>query len=176
MSSVTLTYFTKDDFQQLIEWINTEEMLIQWSGHLFSFPLTQESLDWYIEGTNQPPNSDALVYKALNASGKTVGHISLGSISAKNQSARITRVFVDPQESGKGYCTEMVKLVLQIGFEELGLHRISLGVYSHLTSAIRCYQKAGMVLEGTHRDVLKTESGYWSYLEFSMLAEEWSKK
>jgi hypothetical protein len=49
---IRLEKFEVQDFQQLIEWISDEESLTIWSGALFSFPLTIESLDWYIDDTN----------------------------------------------------------------------------------------------------------------------------
>lgn len=170
---VTLAYFGREDFQQLIQWINTEELLTNWAGSMFRFPLSPESLEWYIEDTNQLPKSEAYIYKAIDENGKVIGHISLGGISEKNRSARISRVFVDPAESGKGYCRQMVTAVLQVAFEELKLHRISLGAYHTNTAAIKCYQGSGFSIEGVHRDVLFYNGGYWSLVEMSILEKEW---
>ena len=172
---IRLEYFTGNDFEQLKEWITDEEILMNWSGALFSFPLTQKSLDWYIEDVNDIAHSDALVYKVIEtATGIVVGHISLGGISRKNKSGRISRVLVAPAHQGKGYCYQMVKAVLKIGFEQLQLHRISLGVYDVNRSAIRCYQKAGLVIEGTSRDCLLFNGNWWSLVEMSILEDEWA--
>lgn len=174
---IRLEYFERSDFPQLMEWIKDEELLKNWSGSLFSFPLTQESLEWYIEDVNVMPTSDAFVYKVVETdTGKTVGHISLGGVSKKNRSARISRVFVGTNERGKGYCLQMVSAVLKIGFEELKLHRISLGVYDFNTSAIKCYQRAGMLIEGTQRDVLPFKGDWWSLVQLSILEKEWNSR
>jgi RimJ/RimL family protein N-acetyltransferase len=171
---IKLEYFSKDDFTQLMDWIKDEEALMNWSGSLFSFPLTKESMEWYIEDVNDINNSDAFIYKAIEtATGKVVGHISLGSISKKNKAARISRVLVDPAAQGKGYCCQMVQAVLKIGFEDLQLHRICLGVYDFNKAAIRCYQKAGLLIEGTNRDCLLFKGQWWSLVEMSILEEEW---
>ncbi len=171
---IELVQFKKDDFEQLIEWIHDEEILTNWSGSLFSFPLSSKSLDWYIEDTNLINESDAFVYKAMDKSGTTVGHISLGGISWKNRSARITRVLIgDTAQRGKGCCQGMIKAVLQIAFKELKLHRVSLGVYQNNPSAIRCYEKAGLKAEGIHRDILWFKNEWWSMIEMSMLETEW---
>lgn len=175
---IRLEYFTKQDFRQLIEWISNEQLLINWSGSLFRFPLTEESLDWYLEDTNDPTCSDALIYKAIDIeTGLPVGHISLGSISRKNRSARISRVLVgDNAQKGKGICTTMINEVLKIGFDELKLHRISLGVYDFNTAALRCYEKAGFVNEGLQRDVLLHKNEFWSLIEMSVLENEWKER
>jgi RimJ/RimL family protein N-acetyltransferase len=172
---IRLEYFTRDDFDLLIHWINDEAVLQNWTGSMFSFPLTHEKLDWYIEGSNDIATSDVFIYKAIDQeSGKTVGHVSLGSVSKKNQSARISRVLVgNTCERGKGYCSAMIQELLRIGFEELKLHRISLGVYTTNTGAIRCYERCGFAREGISRDVLKFDDEYWSLMEMSILEDEW---
>ena len=172
---IQLSYFSREDFPQLMEWISNEGILMNWSGALFSFPLTTESLDWYIEDVNDIERSEAFVYKATDAdTGKIVGHISLGGISKKNKAGRISRVFVAPEFQGKGYCRQMVTAVLKIGFEDLKLHRICLGVYDFNKAAISCYKKAGLVIEGTNRDCLLFKDEWWSLVEMSILEEEWA--
>jgi RimJ/RimL family protein N-acetyltransferase len=171
---ITLEYFTSNDFTQLMDWIKDEEALMNWSGSLFSFPLTKESMEWYIEDVNDINNSDAFIYKAVETeTGKVVGHISLGGISKKNKAGRISRVLVAPEYQGKGYCCQMIKAVLKIGFANLQLHRICLGVYDFNKAAIRCYQKAGLLTEGTNRDCLLFKGKWWSLVEMSILEEEW---
>ncbi|RYZ21791.1 MAG: N-acetyltransferase [Chitinophagaceae bacterium] len=172
---IRLEFFTRDDFQQLIGWIHNEHLLTNWAGSLFRFPLTEDSLEWYLRDTNDLAESDALVYKVVDTvSNKTVGHVSLGSISRKNRSGRISRVLVgDAAQKGRGLCTAMITELLRIGFEELKLHRISLGVYDFNHGAIRCYEKCGFVREGVQRDVLRYDDHYWSLLEMSILEDEW---
>ncbi|GAB2476381.1 aminoglycoside N(6')-acetyltransferase [Hymenobacter qilianensis] len=172
---IRLEYFTPADFQQLIQWIDTEKLLKEWSGSLFSFPLTEASLTWYIEGANDLTDPDAFIYKAIDTeTGETVGHISLGSFSETNKAARITRVLIgNTAARGRGYCQGMIKAVLRIGFEELGLHRISLGVYDFNEAAIGCYKKAGLKIEGVMRDVVRYKDGYWSLVEMAVLEDEW---
>ncbi|TCZ74091.1 GNAT family N-acetyltransferase [Flaviaesturariibacter aridisoli] len=172
---IRLEYFTPDDFEQLIGWIHNEHLLTNWSGSLFRFPLTRQSLEWYLEDTNDPATSDALIYKVVDTvSQKTVGHVSLGGISRKNRSARISRVLVgDTHQKGRGLCTAMIKELLRIGFGDLKLHRISLGVYDFNHGAIRCYEKSGFVREGVQRDILRYDDHYWSLLEMSILEDEW---
>jgi len=174
-SMIKLEYFERGDFGKLMEWIQDDELLMNWSGSLFSYPLSVEGLEWYIEDVNDIDNSDVFVYRAVDvANGNLVGHISLGGISKKNRSGRISRVLVgNTSDHGKGYCRDMVLAVLKIGFEELKLHRISLGVYDFNIGAIKCYQKAGLTIEGTTRDSLWFKGKWWSLVEMSILEGEW---
>jgi len=173
---IQLRDFGKDDFDQLINWIHTEELMMNWSGNLFRFPLTHDSLNWYISNTNDSPDPEAYVYKAIDAeTGEGVGHISLGGISTKNRSARISRVLIaEGCHRGKGYCSGMVKAILEVGFDQLKLHRITLGVYDTNIAAIKCYERAGFRQEGLHRDILFHHGKYWSMVEMAILEDEWN--
>ena len=53
---------------------------------------------------------------------------------------------------GRGIGTEAAKLMIQYGFEELGLHRIYLRVLAGNKQAIRSYEKAGFEQEGYLKD------------------------
>lgn len=174
---IALARFEKEDFDQLIEWISTEELMINWAGSLFSFPLTHKSLNWYIKNSNDLETSDAFTYKVIEQeTGDSIGHVSLGGISRKNRSARISRVLIGSKmHKGKGYCKEMMMSILKIGFEDLNLHRISLGVYDFNIGAIKCYEKTGFVTEGITRDTLAVKNQWWSIQEMSMLEDEWKK-
>ena len=170
-----LQYFMPGDFEQLIEWIDSEALLVNWCGSLFNYPLTHKSLEWYIQDVNDIEKSDAFIYKAVNSNtGNTIGHISLGGVSRKNRSARISRVLIGGSaDKGKGYCQAMLKAVIKIGFEDLKLHRIDLGVYSFNESALGCYKKAGFTIEGIRRDVLLYKGEWWSLVDLSILEAEW---
>ncbi|RYD71849.1 MAG: N-acetyltransferase [Sphingobacteriales bacterium] len=174
---IRLEHFEEKDFDQLINWINTEELLINWAGSLFSFPLTKQSMAWYLGDTNDKEKSDALVYRVVEVeTGKTVGHISLGGISRKNRSARISRVLIgDNENKGKGYCRQMINAVLTIAFNEMNLHKVSLGVYDYNSSALKCYQSAGFKIEGNMRDVLLYREKWWSLIEMGILEDEWKQ-
>lgn len=173
---IELRYFTSSDFKQLIEWSGDEAFMLQWAGPQFQYPLTEDQLTQYIEGANDPLKSDRLIYKAMDqASGQTVGHISL-RIERENRSGRIGRVLVGSSHTrGAGIGLQMINAVLKIGFDELKLHRISLGVFDFNHAAIRCYEKAGFIREGLLRDARKYQDSYWNLIEMSMLEDEWKR-
>ena len=169
---IKLETFNKSDFKQLMGWIDSEEFLIQWSGNAFAYPLNEQQLENYIESLN------TLVFKVIDEeSKKVVGHISLGQIDNINKSARIGKVLVgDTKMRGRSIGKHMMKAVLQIAFEELKLHRVTLGVYDFNTSAISCYEKIGFVKEGLLRESKKVGETYWNLWEMSRLEYEWSGK
>lgn len=172
MELIKLEPLKRSDFKQLINWINSEEFLIQWSGNAFTYPLNDQQLEQYIESTN------TLAFKVIDEDSKEViGHISLGQIDNINRSARIGKVLVgDTKMRGRSIGKHMMKAVLHIAFGELKLHRVTLGVYDFNTSAISCYEKIGFVKEGLLRDSKKVGETYWNLWEMSMLEYEWRAK
>ena len=171
---IPLQKFEKSDVKQLISWIDSPAFLLQWAGSAFQFPLTEEQLESYIENANKE-ESDVYIYKVLNLeTGKVIGHISLGRVDRKHRSARIGKVLVgDRDMRGKGIGGQMIAAVLKIAFDELKLHRVSLGVFDFNIGAIACYEKAGFVKEGLLRDCRLNGDEYWSMWEMSILEDEW---
>ena len=168
---IKLESFKKSDFKQLINWINSEEFLIQWSGNAFIFPLAEQPLEKYIESAN------TLACKVVDEeTSDVIGHISLGQIDNINKSARIGKVLVgNTKMRGRSIGKHMMKAVLHIAFDELKLHRVTLGVYDFNTSAISCYEKIGFVKEGLLRESKRVGETYWNLWEMSMLEYEWKK-
>ncbi|WP_332698462.1 GNAT family N-acetyltransferase [Halalkalibacter lacteus] len=171
---VKLKYFERSDFNQLINWIDSPDILLQWGGPGFDYPLNESQLEKYIENANND-SSDTLVYKVVHKeTASVIGHISLGKIDRKNKSARVGKVLVvDKNVRGQGIGQLMMTGILKVAFDELNLHRVSLGVFDFNVSAIACYEKAGFIKEGLLRDSRKNGNEYWSLWEMSILENEW---
>ena len=59
--------------------------------------------------------------------------------------------------------------LVRIGFDEMKLHRIDLGVYDFNKRAIKCYENCGFQIEGLFRENIKFENEYWSTYNMSIL-------
>lgn len=67
----------------------------------------------------------------------------------------------------------MINAVLKIGFEELGLHRIALGVYENNKAALNCYLQCGLKIEGISKDILWYKDAYLSMVDMAIMEDEW---
>ncbi|MFH1569990.1 MAG: GNAT family protein, partial [Gemmatimonadota bacterium] len=63
--------------------------------------------------------------------------------------------------------------VLRLGFADLGLHRISLNVFTHNRAALACYQSLGFRVEGTARESCRVGPDYWDSHSMAILDREW---
>ena len=163
--AIKLEKFEKSDYERLINWIDSEELLIIFSGGIFSFPLTHKQLDTYLEKENR------LVYKVIDTKTNIViGHAELNNINYKSENARICRVLVGEKKTRNiGYGTLIITALIKIGFEELKLHRLDLGVYDFNKQAIKCYKKCGFEIEGLLKENIKVGKEYWSTYTMSII-------
>jgi RimJ/RimL family protein N-acetyltransferase len=165
---IRLEKFDESDFERLINWIDSEESMIQFSGPIFNYPITHEQLDKYIAVDNR------LVYKVINTdSGEIVGHAELNNIDNKNKSARICRILIGEKPNrNKGFGKAIIKALIQIGFCDLQLHRLDLGVFDFNQQAIKCYKDCGFEIEGLLKDTTKMGSEYWSIYNMSIINKD----
>ncbi|AXF57516.1 GNAT family N-acetyltransferase [Salicibibacter kimchii] len=168
---IKLQAFQRSHMKKLIEWIETPEFLLQWGGPNFTFPLDENQIERYMQ------EPDRYIYSVVDQeSERIIGHISLGRIDKENRSARVGKVLVgDPDARGKGIGQRMMRDILTIAFDDMKLHRVSLGVFSFNEPAIACYEKVGFKKDGLLRDLRKMGDDYWSLFEMSMLESEWEE-
>ena len=162
---IKLENFIKSDYNRLINWIDSEELMMIFSAQAFSFPITHKQIEKYIKSPNR------IAYKVIDTTNnEIIGHAELKNVDYKNKSARICRVLVgDKENRNKGYGSLIIKELVRVGFKELQLHRIDLGVYDFNKQAIKCYQKCGFEIEGLLKDNIKFNDIYWSTYNMSII-------
>jgi RimJ/RimL family protein N-acetyltransferase len=136
---IRLEPFDRSGYAQLMQWVDTEEDLMQFAGPGLSFPLTEGQLDVYLKDPKRHS------FKVVDiASGKVIGH---AAIRLTDRSGCLCSLLIgDPQLRGKGTGKLLVDLLLNHTFNNLGQTRAELNVFDWNTVAIRCYEKAGFVV------------------------------
>ena len=81
-----------------------------------------------------------------------------------------------PTAAAAGSGTEATTLLLRYAFEDLRLHRVSLGVYAFNPRARHVYEKAGFVVEGVDREALLFDGRRVDMIRMAVLAPEWSAR
>lgn len=160
--------FCLDDASTLISWAPTSDDLLQWAGPLFTFPLEEEQLAKYASTADDCRHLISAVIRDSNA---VVGHAEL-NILADHELGQIRRLAVAPAMRERGVATRLLQWLVTFAFDDLGLHRLELCVFSFNERALRCYERAGFRREGLARDARKASNGYWD-LVYMALLENW---
>ncbi|KAL0580103.1 hypothetical protein V5O48_001879 [Marasmius crinis-equi] len=84
-------------------------------------------------------------------------------------------IMLAPEFWGKGYGTELTRFMVDYAFVELGLHRVSLGVFSHNVAAIALYKKIGFVEEGRKRKSTWVGGKWEDFISMGILEDEWAQ-
>jgi RimJ/RimL family protein N-acetyltransferase len=66
--------------------------------------------------------------------------------------------------------------MIEHGFRTLNLNRISLVVYENNPRAQRCYEKAGLSVEGRKRQAHYDEGQFFDIILMSILRSEWEEE
>jgi RimJ/RimL family protein N-acetyltransferase len=127
--------------------------------------------DWYTTRNDQRDRLDLAVTD--RASGACVGEAVLNEWDQQNRSCNF-RIFLGRAGRDRGLGTEATRLIVGYGFEGLGLHRISLEVYSFNPRARRVYEKAGFQAEGILRETLRYGDQWIDATVMSILDREWA--
>ena len=77
---------------------------------------------------------------------------------------------------GKGYGTDVMKVILRYAFTELNLQRLTLTVFEYNPRAVRAYEKTGFRHEGRLRQFLNREGRRWDMLFMGILRHEWMEQ
>ncbi|MCU1515862.1 MAG: family acetyltransferase [Pseudarthrobacter sp.] len=79
-----------------------------------------------------------------------------------------------PQARGKGYGTEAAAAVLDLGFGELGFHRIEARLDARNDASASLCERLGMRLEARHIDRWHYKGQWATELVYAILADEWA--
>jgi len=105
-----------------------------------------------------------------------IGSTGFHNLDWRNHCAEFGIVIGDKNFWNHGYGTDTVRTVVGLGFGELNLDRIFLRVFDTNKRAMRCYEKAGFVLEGRLRRDNFHNGQYRDTLIMSILRDEWEKR
>ncbi|WP_431028000.1 GNAT family N-acetyltransferase [Lysinibacillus sp. LZ02] len=161
-------------------------MLLSNNKHFWSTyePIHRE--DYYTEEAQYKKILEGLQLLALNRefsfgiyekdSEKLIGHISLYAIKRMPYSSAFVGYSMDQHFVGRGIATEAVKLVVELAFASLKLHRVEAYIAPENISSIRVIEKAGFAREGLLRKLLFINGEWVDHYMYAMLQEEYLQK
>ncbi|MDG1174688.1 MAG: GNAT family protein [Flavobacteriales bacterium] len=155
---INLHPFTNKDFDRLINWINSEEELVQFAGPMFSFPLTKNQLEEYV-------NKEGILPKIVidSESREVIGHCELNFV---NEFPRLGKILIGNKSyRGKGLGNDLVELMISEIKKIESSEKVELKVYERNTTAVNLYTKKGFVIQPEHTYDFELPNGeFWTNL------------
>ncbi len=165
----------KRDIPKFYEWINDPEVT---EGLAIYLPMSMSDEEKWFEGvgSRDPHEKPMAIEIKEDKDWKLIGNCSFFNIEWTHRAGELGIMIGDKSVWNQGYGTETMQLLLQHGFETLNLNRIYLRVYSTNPRALRAYEKAGFILEGTLREAVYRHGKYANDYVMSVLRSEWDAR
>ena len=134
-------------------------------------PTSLESIeDMYTRIKKDENQSYFVVYEKSQL--RPIGNAGLADINHAHRTAEFFIMIGDKESWGKGYGTEVTRLVLEYGFACLDLHNIFLWVFATNERGIRAYHRAGFRVAGRLRQAKWRGGRAYDLLLMDCLATE----
>ena len=85
----------------------------------------------------------------MREDGRHIGKIKIGPVEIRHARSEIGYLIGDRTAWGKGYAAEAIREICRFGFNNLGLIKISAGIYKDNIKSAKTLLKAGFILEAT---------------------------
>jgi len=172
---VMLREYRQQDFEHIRKWVN-DRSSTEFLSAIFWFPQTEaDTTDFLNRALRAAPNAAYFVIADVNDE-SYIGQMDIFEINWKIRKGKLGTVIGNAQARGKGYGTEALMLLQDYAFGVLGLERLELEVYADNTRAVRCYEKAGFIREGTCRHAAMVNGKYADVHIMAVIKEDWEKK
>jgi len=161
-----LRAYEREDSPIIASWVRTEKELYQWSADRYGFfPLLPYSVDEHYVPAMESGRFIPLT--EVDDDNKVVGHLIIRYPKEDDDtSVRIGFVIVDPEERGKGYGRELIRLAVEYVKNNLTAKRVDLGVFDNNPKARNCYEAVGFKVYGSH--VIETPFGTWNCADLEL--------
>ena len=165
---IKLVNFAEEDYETLISWIDTEDLLMQFAGPGFRFPLTKEQL---AESASDPSRFSFTIVDTISK--ERIGHCE---VLITDTTAKIGRVIIGSEQAkGKGYCGEIMRKLVEFIYSRIDRTIIELNVFDFNRVAISCYEKVGFRINPDLKFERKVRDETWIALNMILDHEVFHK-
>jgi ribosomal-protein-alanine N-acetyltransferase len=160
------------DILVIAKWLN--DPVVTHTMFYGQLPMSEEQVEAMIMGQVRSPANT--VFMVETTSGISIGFAGLYDIHLTARKASFRILIGETDHWKKGFGTEVTEMLTFYGFDRLNLNRISLGVTADNVGAVRAYEKAGFVVEGTLRKDLYRNGRWYDSILMAILREEYDAK
>ena len=129
-----------------------------------------EGMSFFLQSLDQ---QERVFFLIIAPDGRIIGESVINEIDWELRCANFRIGIFHPAERGRGIGAWAIERTRDFAFEQLGLHRLALDVYSFNLRAQKAYLKAGFKTEGVLRDAVRDGDRYADDILMAILEDEW---
>lgn len=169
---VKLRQFIPEDAPRMQELANNPKI----SNNLrdaFPHPYALAHAEGFIKHSREmdPPMVFAITY-----GDDYVGNIGLARGKDVYRNTAEVGYFIGEPYWNRGIATRALSLIVDYGFQELGLTRIHTGVYAYNTASMRVLEKCGFIKEGVFRAAVFKSGNTWDEHRYAITSPDQQKE
>lgn len=173
LERVLLRPFVASDFEAVFDMQTRPEVVRYLMWDVKDRLAVERFLQVRITQTSISDDDTAIVLAAtIPPSDRAVGEFMLRLSSAEHRQGDIGWS-LHPDAQGHGYATEAARELLRLGFEDLGLHRVTADADPRNAGSLRIMERLGMRREADYRDVLFLKGEWVDETHYAILEDEW---
>jgi RimJ/RimL family protein N-acetyltransferase len=169
---VALIPLEDEHLPTLVRWIN-DQAVLTYLGMLGGLSLGQER-EWLQKV--RASQSERVFGILLRGSERLIGTLALHGVLSHARSAEYGISIGEKDCWSQGYGTEAGRLLLDWGFNRLGLHSIYLRVHDNNPRGSASYGKLGFRAAGRLREHVYRDGQYWDIHYMDLLRSEFNEK
>lgn len=167
-----LREFVAEDWQAILAYQRDERYLRFYPQSDSSETEAQQFVKMFLQQQAEKPRRKFQLAITLQGEDRAIGTCGIRRSSENDFEADIGFELA-PEHWGQGVATEAAQAIVNYGFSELKLHRISSWCIADNTASARVLEKVGLRPEGRLRDNEYFKDRWWDTLLFGMLVDDW---
>ena len=132
----------------------------------------QDFVRMFIDQQAEEPRRKFQLAVSLRGGGQLIGNCGIRRKADNDWEADIGYELA-PEHWGQGYATEAAQAMVDFGFRELGLHRVSSWCIADNFASAGVLERVGLKLEGRLRENEYYKGRWWETLLYGVLESEW---
>lgn len=166
--TIYLRPMTEDDTDLIVTWRNKPSVR---NYFIYQADFTREGHLYWLHEVVEKGRACQMMICDLKTD-KPLGSVYIRDIDTDHKKGEYGIFIGEEDARGRGIGTQAAKLMIQYGFETLGLHRIYLRALADNAQAIRSYEKAGFEKEGYLKDDVCIHGKYVDIVWMAIVKKE----
>ena len=169
-----LRKYEDKDLNDIVEYSSDADF---WLARNLDWPVSEQGVKKYWEAQraidpSTDPNWFSLVIE-LKAEQKVIGHVGISFIKIEEHKQGMVGWVLARKYQGQGLATEAAKALINVGFNELGFHRIYARTGKDNERSWKLMERLGMRREAHLRESHIVKSKWRDEFIYAILADEW---